>query len=237
LAAPEDDILKIEKAVEGLAEVKSVEYVSRDKALEIFKENHKNDPTINQALAELESNPLRASLNIKAKDTKDYPVIAAYLENEGFKDIVEKVTYSQNRTAIERLNSIIETVNQVGLAMTIFIAFAACLVIFNTIRLAIYSNREEIGIMRLVGGSSTFVKGPYIVDGILYGIVGAIVTLLIAAPATNFATPYFQAVIPEVQLENYFYANLFPLFGYLVLFGCLLGIISSWVAIRKYLKV
>jgi cell division transport system permease protein len=237
VAAPEDDILKIEKALEQLPEVKSVQYISRDKALEIFKENHKDDPTISQALQELSANPLRASVNIKANDTKDYPIIASYLENDNFKTIVEKITYAQNQKAIERLNKIIDTVNKVGLVLAIFIAIAACLVAFNTIRLAIYSNREEIAIMRLVGGSNTFIKGPYIVNGILYGVFGAILTMLIAAPAINFASPYFAAIIPEVNIEVYFYSNLLQLFGYLILAGCGLGIISSWIAIRRYLKV
>jgi cell division transport system permease protein len=237
ISAPEDDILRIEKAIEALSEVKSVEYVSRDKALTIFKENHKNDPTISQALEELATNPLRASLNVKANDPNQYASIAKYLGNDDFSNLVEKVTYTQNKNAIDRLNKIIDTFNKVGLALTIFIAITACIVAFNTIRLAIYSNREEIGIMRLVGASNTFIKGPYIVNGILYGVFGAILTLLIAAPAINFAAPYFNVVLPDVNLEHYFYSNVFALFGYLVLFGSGLGVISSWVAIRKYLKV
>ncbi len=235
--APEDDILKLEKAIEGLPQVKSVEYVSRDKALAIFKEKHKDNPTITQALTELDANPLLASLNIKANDTNDYPLIAKYLENDGFASLVEKVTYNQNKNAIERLNKIIDTVNKIGLVFTLFIAFAATLVGFNTIRLAIYSNREEIGIMRLVGASNVFAKGPYLVSGIMYGLAGAILTLLIIAPVINFASPYFSVFIPEVNIEGYFYSHIFSLFGYLLLFGGGLGVLSSWIATHRYLKV
>lgn len=233
----EDDILNIEKSLKGLPEVKSVEYVSRDKALELFKETHKDDPNINQALAELDSNPLRASLNIKAKDTNDYPTIAAYLENEGFQTVVEKVTYTQNKVAIDRLNKLVDTMRKVGLSITIFLALAASLVAFNTIRLAIYSNREEIGIMRLVGAANSFIKGPYLFSGILYGAVGALVTTIFMIPAVNFASPYFQAFIPEMNLANYFYSNIASLFLYLLMFGTGLGIVSSWIAIRRYLKL
>jgi len=236
-SAVEDDILNIEKSLKGLPEVKEVEYISRDKALEIFKEAHKDDANINQALAELDSNPLRASLNIKAKDTNDYPTIAAYLENEGFKTVVEKVTYTQNKVAIDRLNKLIDTMRKIGLAVTIFLAFAASLVAFNTIRLAIYSNREEIGIMRLVGAANNFIKGPYLFSGILYGVTGAVLTTIIMIPAVNFASPYFQTFIPEMNLANYFYSNIISLFLYLVLFGAGLGIVSSWIAIRRYLKL
>lgn len=233
----EDEILKMQKSLEALPEVKTVDYVSSEQALVIFKEKHKNDPTINQALQELEQNPLLASLNIKANDTKDYPVIASYLEHEGFSSVVERVTYAQNKTAIERLNKIIDTVNRVGLAVTVFVAFAASLVAFNTIRLAIYSNREEIGIMRLVGASNIFTKGPYLVSGILYGILGALVTLVLTAPVINLASPYFSTFVPELNMESYFYANITTLFLYLLLFGVFLGIVSSWVAIRRYLKI
>ena len=88
----EDDITKIETSVKNLAEVKGVEYISRDKALEIFKSKHSADPTIAKALEELGDNPLAASLNIKAKDPKDYKVIASYLENEKFASVIDKVT-------------------------------------------------------------------------------------------------------------------------------------------------
>ena len=233
----EDDMLKMKKAVEQLPTIKSVEYISSADALADFKEKHKNDPTITQALTELASNPLLASLNVKAKDPNDYPAIAQYLENQGFSPIVEKVTYSQNKNAIDRLNKLIDTLNRMGLAITIFIAFAASLVAFNTIRLAIYSNRDEIGIMRLVGASNTFIKGPYIVDGVLYGFFGSLVTVLLTAPLMNIVAPVVARLIPEMDLQAYFYANLPSLFGYLVLFGAALGVLSSWVAIRRYLKV
>lgn len=235
--AAEDDMLHMKTSVEQLPEVKSAEYISSAQALDAFKENHKNDPTITQALAELEQNPLLASLNIKAKDPNDYPIIAQYLEGDGFSAIVEKVTYSQNKNAIDRLNKLIDTINRMGLATTLFIAFAASLVAFNTIRLAIYSNREEIGIMRLVGASNTFIKGPYIVSGILYGFFGTILTLLLAAPLLNAVAPVFTRLVPEINLESYFYANIATLFGYIIIFGVILGILSSWVAIRRYLRV
>jgi cell division transport system permease protein len=234
----EDDILKMEKSIKALPEVKIVDYVSSEEALATFKEKHKDDPTINQALQELSQNPLLASLNIKANNPLDYPVIATYLEHQGFSSIVERVTYAQNKTAIDQLNKITDTANRGGLALTIFIAFAASLVTFSTIRLAIYSNREEIGIMRLVGASNIFTKGPYLVSGILYGFFGALVTLLLSAIIINFVSPYLNSqYLDIINLESYFYANIISFLGYLLLFGAFLGTVSSWVAIRRYLKI
>src|SRR3989344_5181708 len=163
---PEDEILKIQRSLQSLPEVKQVEYISRDKALDLFKEKHQDDPTVSQALTEIGENPLSASLNIKADDPEQYGVIASYLEADAFKPYFEKPPVSaQNQVVIERLVRIVNAVETSGFALTALLALVAGLVTFNTIRLAIYSNREEIGIMRLVGASNALIRGPYLVDG------------------------------------------------------------------------
>ncbi len=235
--APEDEILKLSRSLEELNEVKRVAYISRDRALEIFKERTKGDPTIAQALGELEENPLLASVSINAHDPEDYDVIAAYLASEQLKPITEKVTYTQSRRAIERLASIVDTAETMGLALTVFFAFVAALVTFNTIRLAIYSNREEIGIMRLVGGSNRFINGPYMVQGILLGAAAAAASVLLVAPFIHFVDPYLEAFIPGTALKGYFYAHLPSLLAYQLFFGITLSVVSSAVAIRRYLKI
>ena len=235
--AAEDEILRLKRSLEGVAEVKSVDYISREKALEIFQTKYQSDPTITQALQELGENPLQASLNIKAHDPNDYATIAASLTDDSFKNLIEKVTYTQSRLAIERLSKIVDTAEKVGLALTIFLALTAALVTFNTIRLAIYSNREEIGIMRLVGASNVFINGPYIMEAIIFGVLSAILSLIITAPFINLIAPYLQTFIPEMDLKTYFLSNLFNLFFYQLLFGILLAIVSGSIAIRRYLKI
>jgi len=234
---PEDDILNIKHSLESLTEVKKVEYISRDKALEIFKSRHENDPTISQAINELTDNPLNASLNIKANDPKQYAVIASYLDKDPIKSLAEKVSYAQNAVVIDRLNKIIDTGERAGLILTIILAAVAILVTFNTIRLAIYSNREEIGIMRLVGASNRYIRGPYVVEGIIYGLSAGLLSMLIALPAVYFISPYINVFVPEINLWQYFVSNFVKLLGYQFIFGIVLGIISSSIAIRKYLKI
>jgi len=233
----EDDILKIKKSLESLAEVKGVEYISRDRALEIFKERHKDDPTITQSLEELKENPLLASLNIKAHNPKEYVTIADHLEKADFKVWFEKVTYAQNAIVIERLGRIIDTAEKGGLILIIFLALIAVLITFNTIRLAIYSSREEIGIMRLVGASNSFIRGPYVVEGIIYGLVAGILSVIIAAPIVYFVSPYVKIFISEMNLWTYFTSHLIGILEYQLLFGIGLGVISSVIAIRKYLRI
>lgn len=233
----EDQILNIKQSIESLAEVKSAEYISRDQALEIFKERHKDDPTISQAINELSSNPLQASLNIKAQEPGQYGAIADYFSNnENISQYVDTVSYYQNQVVIDRLNTIISNLNRGGLTLTIVLALIACLVVFNTIRLAIYSNRDEIGIMRVVGASNSFVRGPYMVEGMMSGVFAGIVSLLIAMPAIYFVSPYLDVFIPGLGLSEYFYGNLFSLLVYQILFGIFLGGLSSFVAVRRYLR-
>lgn len=235
--SPEDEILRIKKSLEELEEVKSVEYISKDRALEIFKERHTEDVTITQAVEELGENPLSASLNIKAEDPNQYSLIASYLNNEALDEYVEKVSYTQNQTVIDRLASIINISRQAGLLLTIVLAIVAILVVFNTILLAIYSNREGIEIMRLVGASNMFTRGPYVVEGIIYGTVSAILSMAVMFPIVYFGSPYIKVFIPSMNLMEYFIQNIFTLFLYQLLFGAGIGIISSLIAIRRYLKV
>lgn len=235
--APEDEILKIKKSLEDLSEVKKVEYFSKEKALEIFKEKHKEDKTISEALGELEVNPLLASLNIKAYDTKDYSIINTYLNNGSFKNLINKISYAKNSNIIDRLNKIMNTMNQIGTFLTILFSFIAVLITFNTIRLAIYSNREEISIMRLVGASNSFIRGPYIIEGIVYGLIAGIASFIILMPVVYYGSPYIRIFIPEMNLWDYLISNFANILIYQFLFGIGLGIVSSSIAIRKYLRV
>lgn len=234
---PEDEVLRVKRSLEGLSEVKAVKYISRDAALELFKERHKSDETISRAIAELGENPLSAALNVKAHNPNQYATISEYLSNTSLSPIVEKVSFFQNQTVILRLAQVIDTVEKAGTLLTIFLSLIAGLVVFNTIRLAIYSSREEIGVMRLVGASNAFIRGPYVVAGLLYGILAALLSIIVALPAVLFTSPYVRIFIPEVNLQEYFISHLPALFLSQLAFGVILGIISSYWAMRKYLKV
>ena len=235
--APEDDVLKLKRSLESLSEVKNVQYISRSEALTNFQERHKEDTTISQALNVLDENPLSASLNIKANDPQDYPVIAAYLNGENLKPIVDQVTYNQNQVVINRLASMVDTAQRTGIALTVILAIIAVLVTLNTIILTIYSSRDEIGVMRLVGAGNKFIRGPYIVQGIMYGVLASVISLAIVAPMIYVAAPYVRILMPEINLQAYFFNNLLVLFGYQMLFGITLGTVSSVIAVSRYLKL
>lgn len=241
---PEDEILNIKRSLENLSEVKLVEYISADRALEIFRAKHEEEDnqTILQSLNELSANPLEPSLNIKAHDPSEYAAIANYLDVSDLKQNVSTVSYAKNQVVIERLISIIGTVNRAGLAATIILSLIAGLVVFNTIRLVIYSNRDEIVIMRAVGASNALVRGPYVVEGTVIGVLAALLSLLVvflvllAAPLVFQVDSYFDFSIPGFSLNSYFYSGFFSLLAYQILLGVGITGISSFIAVRRYLK-
>jgi cell division transport system permease protein len=231
----EDTILNISRSLESLTTVRSVTYISREEALKIFQEKKEGDPIISQALEELGENPLLASLNIKAKDPGEYGAIAKSVA-EGFGEYIDKISYDESQAAIERLNKIITTAERLGFALTIFLALTAILVTFNTIQLAIYSNREEIGIMRLVGASNVFIRGPYVVEAVVFGIIAAVVSMAVIAPMVHTVSPYLSSFL-EQDIQVQFYGSFFSFLFYQLLFGIGLGALSGIIAIRRYLKI
>ncbi|MEK7134850.1 MAG: permease-like cell division protein FtsX [Patescibacteria group bacterium] len=237
LDAKEPDILALKSNLEGLKEVARVEYVSTDEALQIFKNRHAGDDVLLKSIQELDNNPLEASLNILAKDSTQYATIASFLSQDQYKNIISNVNYTENKVVIDRLNNIIGVLRESGLVAGLILAFIAFLVAFNTVRLAIYSSREEITVMKLVGASNWFVRGPFIVEGVLHGMIASAFAFMLIIPGIGFLGPKLFNFIPEINLVNYIGDNFWPLLLFQTFGGIVLGVFSSWVAIRKYLKV
>lgn len=236
LDASEEEVLKVKSQLEGLQEVESVAYTSQEEALINFKERHKDNPILIQSLEELDTNPLEASLNIKAQETSQYASINQFLESVYYQDIIDKVNYMQNKEVIGKLNKIVVDVKTGGLALSFLLALIVFLVTFNAIRLAIYSSREEINVMRLVGASNWFIRGPFIIEGILYGIIATVITLVILYPVFYFISPKISSFLPVGDIFTYFQINLVAFLLLLLGIGVVLGGFSSLIAVRKYLK-
>lgn len=240
--AAEGSILSLKKSIEALPEVKSVTYLSRDEALLNFRKRHANDQLILQALDELGENPLGASLSILAKETSQYEGIAAFLENDvvistGEEPIVEKINFFQNKIAIERLTRIIDSSERFGIAIIIFLLIASIMITFNTIRLTIYIARDEISVMKLVGANNSYVRGPFVFEGVLYGVVAGIITLILFYPLTLWLGPYTEGFFNDINIFQYYLDNFGQIFLIIMGTGISLGAISSYLAVRKYLKI
>ena len=240
VGVPEDKIMSLKNSLEGLSEVAAVSYVSAEEALQIFRDRHKDDyPTI-QALDEISTNPLGGYLNVKAEEVSQYEGIANFMKGGnalvlGPISIIDKVNYNQNKIVIDRLNDIISGAQKLGFLITLILIFISVIITYNTIRLAIFISKEEVGVMRLVGASKMRVSGPFMVEGAIYGVIATIVTLLLFWPTTIYLgknmTNFFG-----LNLYDYFVSNLLQISVIILFSGVILCIISSFFAIRKYLN-
>ena len=240
--ASEEDILAVKQKLESLPQVASVSYTSAEEALATFRERHASDELTLQALDELSGNPLDASLEIRAKDPSQYESIASFLQaspalSADGASIIDRVNYTQNKDVIDRLALAIRATRQVGLAVVLIFALASILIAFATIRLAIYSSRDEIAVMRLVGASNAYIQGPFIVAGIITGVIAASIVLLLLWPATLYTGAKTADWFGGFNLASYYLSHFALLFGILMGSGVLLGGVASVLAARKYLKV
>lgn len=235
--ALEEDILKAKEEVSLIPEVKEVNYVSKDEALDAFVERHKNDPVLMDSLDEVGMNPFLASLSIKSNQASQYEAVVQYLDNSDFNNLIEKVDYLERKPVIDRIFSLTSNINQIGIGLSFILGIVAILVAFNTIRLAIYNSREEIKIQRLVGASNGFIKGPFLVQGVISGFFAALICLLIFTLATWAFSSKMDALFPSLNLFGLFLSNFWIILFIQIAAGVGLGIISSLLAIKKYLEV
>ncbi len=238
--AGEDNVLALKDSLEKLPEVEKISYVSKEEALSLFRLRHENDyPTI-AALDEIQDNPLGAYLNVKAKEVSQYENIANFLKSDsalvqGSLSVIDKVNYHQNKIVIERLSNIIHGAQRLGFLTTLVLIIISIIITFNTIRLTIFISKEEISVMRLVGASKMRVRGPFMVEGSIYGIIATILTLVLFWPVTVYFGNSMTNFL-GLDIYGYYVSNLLQIFIINLLSGVLLGIVSSFIAISRYLN-
>ncbi len=242
--APEERIVEMKTSLEARPEVLSVDYVSRDQALAEFRERYKDDQLTLQALDELGENPLQASLQIQARDISQYEAIAEFAREqdvleEGVAPTIDKISfYDENyRTALARLQGITDSASKLGFFVILVLIATTIAISFNTLRLAIYTSRDEIQVMRLVGAGQFYIRAPFMVEGLLYGLVAGTITLLLFYPLTYWLGSATADFFGGVNVFSY-YLRHFLWFVLMILgTGALLGAISSFLAVRRYLKI
>jgi cell division transport system permease protein len=244
--APESSILSFKKVLDALPQVASSSYLSSDQVLQNFKKRNENDQLTLQALDELGGNPLGGVINAKAKDPSQYEAIYNFLKpyisdpttvSGGQNQIIEKANFNQNKSAIDTLTKVINSSRTLGTAISVILIIISILIAFNTIRLAIYISKDEIGVMRLVGASNMFIRGPFIVEGSMYGFFAALFVLIIYYPLLYWIGPYSAGFFGGLDLFAYYLHNFFEIFVILMGSGIVIGAISSYLAVRKYLEI
>lgn len=239
-SATEDKILSVQSSIEALPEVALVTYTSREDAIATFRERHKDDYLTLQALDELDENPLGASLAIKAHDSAQYDSIVKFIEGDTGPartnaNIIDKINYNQNKLVIDRLNNIISGARTLGFAITVVLMIIAVIITFNTIRLTIFIAKEEIGVMRLVGAANKYIRGPFMVEGIIYGLFSSVITLGLFFPITLWFGKSMTNFL-GMNLYSYYTGNFLQIFVIVIVSGVVLGAVSSFLAVHKYLR-
>lgn len=232
-----ESILEAKKNLESFAEVKSADYISKEQALEDFKKNNANEPAILQSLEEIGENPLLSYLVVKAQSPEKYDIISKYVTEAPFAEDVSRVNYEKNKEIIKKFNTIIAQVRKIGMILGSIFALVAILIIFNTVRITIYTHKEEIEIMRLVGASNVFIRLPFILEGLFSGIIASLVSMLALFIVLYFGGSYISGAVFVKSLISFYLSHWLALFALQVVLGSLLGIVGSIIAMRKYLKV
>jgi len=243
-SAPEDQILQLQKSVNALPQVQSTTYISADDALAAFRELHQDDQLTLQALQELGDNPLGAELDIKAKDISQYDAISQFLQQQqasqaGGPSIIDKINYfdEQHREALDRLQEITDSAGRLGLIIILLLVGVTLAISFNTLRLAIYTSREEIQVMRLVGAGAFYIRAPFMVEGVLYGLISGVVTLVLFYPLTYWLGQATANFFGGINVFSYYVSHFLMFFGIIIGTGVVLGAAASYLAVRRYLKI
>lgn len=237
LEAPEEEILKLKDDVAKIPEVKEVKYISQEEALASFVNKHKDDPVLIQSLEEVGANPFSASLNISAFEASQYQAIADFFNNSTVTNLVEKVDYYKRKPVIEKIFSFVSSMSMLGIGLSLLLIIIAVSITFNTIRLAIYSSREEIKIQRLVGASNWFIRGPFLVQGAISGFFAFLICLVLFSLLSWIFGPKTEFLFPGFNLLTFFLANFWVIVFIQLASGVGLGVISSSFAVRKHLKI
>lgn len=232
---------KLTTDLSKISNVKSIKYVSKDQALDIYKAQNQNNLDLLLAISQTD-NPLPASLQIKPRDPNKIQEIKNYLEKKDVKALQsDETSYSGARKeAIDKISKATKFFREVGFAGVIVFALVSMLIIFNTIRMAIFNRRDELTIMRLLGASSWFIRGPFVVETIIYGIISAIISVTLCNTLFVVSASAFDAsslgLLDITYSNNYFSQHFWLILTSQLGMGILIGAVSSLIATRRYLK-
>lgn len=237
----ENEIRTVISEIESIPGVKSVDFVSKEEGKRRFIERHKDEPLWLQSLSEFD-NPVPASISVKANDLSTYSGIFDEVKSERYAPYFVNdqgvSTVRDNQKVIDKLHKIIDFISRFGVVLALIFMLVTVMVTFNTIRLTIYNRREEVEIMRLVGATNWYIRGPFIIEGVMYAVIATLFTSLVV-----FGLLYLLSARIENFLSlNYLGTSLInALFWRILLINVLasvgLTVIASSIAIRRYLKI
>jgi cell division transport system permease protein len=241
-----DDISAAQKEklindIKAMQSVKSVTYISKQQALDKYREQNQGNADLLVAISQTD-NPLPASLDVKPVDPNQLQELKTFLERPDVKKLQSNETsYSGDRKeAIDKISHATNFLQEAGLVGVIIFTVISMLIIFNTIRMAIFNRRDELNIMRLLGASTWYIRGPFVVETMLYGLIAAIISVLICNALFSVSSGAFEAStlgLLDIKFANdYFVNHYWLILTGQILIGILIGAASSYLATRRYLK-
>lgn len=233
-----DKIMALKARVTSLPNVKEVKYLSQEEALVIFKKNHEADPQIIEALRELDKNPLTPSLIIKPLDANNFDDLINEL-NKIDDPIVESRNFEDHKAMLAKINDITRKVSDAGFMVSVIFILITLMVIYNTVKVAIYTHKSEIGIMRLVGASNWFIRGPFLASSLIYSVVSMIIVVTSFFIFLNLLQPYLETFFMgyNFNILSYFTSNFGGIFGVELLVAIAINSLASLIAVSKYSHV
>lgn len=224
--------------VQSFPQTESARLVTPQEAYEEFKKRYASNPKILEAITELSTNPLGAQLVIRAKETKDYPFLLAAVRNPQFQPYIRSSSYDDHRDAITSIQDAARSVRLFGSGLVAVFALFGLLAAFNAIRVAIYTQREEIAIMRLVGASSAFIRMPFVLEGVWLAALACATTIGIVWAMLRFGEPKLEAMFAgsDPGIIAFYAAHWLPIV--VIQFGAMaiLTTFVSWIAAGRYIK-
>lgn len=236
---PDETVTAAVAYLRGLSQVRDVQTVSAQEALEKFVARHQDDADILASLEEVEGNPFGSSLIVKAAKVADFEEIIDALDNPQFRDEIREKDFSDYQSIVTRIRQTTDRIRVFGIALAAVFLLIAILIVFNTVRMGIFIHREEIAIMRLVGASNWFIKAPFLLEMILLSFIAVGIAALVTYPTVALLEPqlgsYFGA--DSAGLLDFFRANGLAIFGGQLAALIVVTMFSTGLAMRKFLKV
>ncbi len=234
-----DQIYALENLLLSRSDIKNVNYISKEDALSLWRDRNKDNEKLRNAISESD-NPLPRSLEIRTNQPEDLESVNTFLSSSDYKPLIREISYKKSKDIIGRMVKVTNLTKQVGYVVSALFILISILIIYNTIRLTIFVRSEEISIMKLVGASDFYIQGPFFMDGISYGLIGAIIGSIIFFTFISIAAPSVYNYLDVKDYSNYMRQYGLNNFGIIFLFqflvGLLLGIFCSFFAIKKHLK-
>jgi cell division transport system permease protein len=236
-SASTTQITDLQKQLAQRSDVKTVTYVSKDDALKAFTSQKQNQQIAN--IISSNENPLPRSLDIKVIQAESIPAVADYLKQDTFSPIVQNISYQDNKVLIDRLVALTAFIREFGWLICGIFILISILVVINTVRLAMFTRKDEIEIMRLVGANDSFIKVPFVIEGVMYGILATVfamgliwIGLAMILPSTK----YYLGVTDAHLLIGFFLNNFWIMLFLELAVGVAIGVFCSLISIRKHLK-